>query len=245
MIQLPNNKKCYNLPEQVAQNLLNIQYLAEQYKNIDELPAIWQSYKETFDADQETFAGWTTTFEGWDTTLATYLANMSSAAVGAIAGQNIAPANVNVSNTLQAAHAKIFEVIEDSNDHVRFVEGSGIDSSLSGLTTVFNKWSLSGSHIMFVIAGTIDTGTTVNNGNLFSTIVLPSWIRDKIIPVFATYYVEIKDIDFYADDFTKQTMAISLEKRDNVIYIRQSGTSTTFDKTRMFRIQFDLLIDNN
>ena len=37
MIQLPNNKKCYNLPEQVAQNLLNIQYLAEQYKNIDEL----------------------------------------------------------------------------------------------------------------------------------------------------------------------------------------------------------------
>ena len=102
MIQLPNNKKCYNLPEQVAQNLLNIQYLAEQYKNIDELPAIWQSYKETFDAEQETFEGWTTTFEGWDNTLSTYLANMSSAAVGAIAGQNIAPANVAATGNITA-----------------------------------------------------------------------------------------------------------------------------------------------
>ena len=98
MIQLPNNKKCYNLPEQVAQNLANITYLAEEYKNIDELPSIWQTYKETFDAEQETFGEWTTTFEGWDTTLATYLANMSSAAVGAIAGQNIAPANITATN---------------------------------------------------------------------------------------------------------------------------------------------------
>ena len=94
MIQLPNNKKCYNLPEQVAQNLLNIQYLAEQYKNIDELPAIWADYKTAFDADLHTFEDWTTTFEGWENTLATYLANMSSAAVGAIAGQDIAPKDI-------------------------------------------------------------------------------------------------------------------------------------------------------
>ena len=94
MIQLPNNKKCYNLPEQVAQNLLNIQYLAEQYKNIDELPSIWADYKTAFDADLHTFEDWTTTFEGWENTLATYLANMSSAAVGAIAGQDIAPKTV-------------------------------------------------------------------------------------------------------------------------------------------------------
>ena len=89
MIQLPNNKKCYNLPEQVAQNLLNIQYLAEQYANIDELPSIWADYKTAFDADLHTFEDWTTTFEGWENTLATYLANMSSAAVGALAGQDV------------------------------------------------------------------------------------------------------------------------------------------------------------
>ena len=98
MIKLPDNKKCYSLPEQVAQNLLNIQYLAEQYKNIDALPAVWQTYKEEFDREIETFGDWTTTFEGWDNTLSTYLANMSSAAVSAIAGQDIAPKTVSQTN---------------------------------------------------------------------------------------------------------------------------------------------------
>ena len=124
MIQLPNNKKCYSLPEQVAQNLLNITYLAEQYKNIDELPAIWADYKTAFDADLHTFEDWTTTFEGWENTLATYLANMSSAAVGAIAGQNIAPANItaiNISGTAITGDSIIenmsgytMEVIDDT-----------------------------------------------------------------------------------------------------------------------------------
>ena len=102
MIELPNKKKCYNLPEQVAQNLLNITYLAEQYKNIDALPTIWQTYKEEFDRELETFGEWTTTFEGWTESLSTYLANMSSAAVGAIAGQNIAPANVAATGNITA-----------------------------------------------------------------------------------------------------------------------------------------------
>lgn len=102
MIELPNKKKCYNLPEQVAQNLLNIQYLAEQYKNIDALPAIWKTYKEEFDNELEIFGEWTTTFEGWTESLSTYLANMSSAAVGAIAGQNIAPANIAATGNITA-----------------------------------------------------------------------------------------------------------------------------------------------
>ena len=98
MIELPNKKKCYNLPEQVAQNLLNIQYLAEQYKNIDALPAIWQTYKEEFDNEFDTFEGWERTFGGWETTLETYLASMSSAAVGALAGQDVSVRTITQTN---------------------------------------------------------------------------------------------------------------------------------------------------
>ena len=98
MIELPDKRKCFNLSEQVAQNLRNITFLAEEYKNIDSLPVIWQTYKEEFDSEFETFEGWEGTFEGWTTTLETYLANMSSAAVSAIANQDIAPKTVNQTN---------------------------------------------------------------------------------------------------------------------------------------------------
>ena len=98
MIQLPDNRKCYNLQEQVAQNLNNITYLAQVYAEIDALPAEWRSYKAEFDAEKLIFEGWTTTFEGWDTTLATYLANMSSAAVGALAGQDVSVKTIEQTN---------------------------------------------------------------------------------------------------------------------------------------------------
>lgn len=244
MIQLPNNEKCYSLPEQVAQNLLNIKYLAEQYANIDALPDIWAAYKSEFDSEIETFGNWTTTFEGWDTTLSTYLANMSSAAVGAISGQNIAPANITSSGTFTASHAKIYETLEDSSDHKRFVEGNGTTVALTGVTIVYNKWSLSGSHIMFVCAGNVAENTVIPNAQVLGDYAIPQWILDKIYPVFGTNVIERKAITFSADDYSTQDMPCSLEKIGNHIYIRQSTGATTFTKDRGFRIQFDLLIDN-
>ena len=110
MIELPDKKKCFSLPEQVAQNLRNITFLAEQYKNIDALPAIWQVYKEEFDSEMETFEGWTTTFEGWDNTLSTYLANMSSAAVSALVGQDVKVKTIEQTN---ANYAVSFNLAPD------------------------------------------------------------------------------------------------------------------------------------
>ena len=173
MIQLPNNEKCYSLPEQVAQNLLNIQYLAEQYKNIDELPAIWQSYKETFDAEQETFAGWTTTFEGWDTTLATYLVNMSSAAVSAIAGQNIAPGAVAATGKITAP-----EIVETMTDYV-FIP----TAEQTGLTREFIYAGIvkNGNKLTLVIALNLTrTGTAGSNQVNLGVFGIPAAIGAKI-----------------------------------------------------------------
>ena len=130
MIELPDKRKCYNLPEQVAQNLRNITFLAEQYKNIDEIPAEWRAYKEIFDAEKETFEGWETTFEGWDTTLSTYLTNMSTAAVSAIAGQNIAPANISATGGISAP-----EIIESMSGYSASLKATDEDYEIENVYT--------------------------------------------------------------------------------------------------------------
>lgn len=250
MIELPNKKKCYNLPEQVAQNLLNIQYLAEQYKNIDELPSIWADYKTAFDADLHTFEDWTTTFEGWENTLATYLANMSSAAVGAIAGQNIAPANVAASGTLTANHAQIFEQIEDSNGHLRFIENDNtqvILPTITGVTFTYGRWSLSGSHFMFVVAGNIAAGTALTAQiNPFAQANLPSWIAAKIIPMYSTVLGSAKMDVVDHVTYTMHTVSCAVDKvGDYGVRISYPTYTQDVSNDGSFRIQIDLLIDNN
>ena len=173
MIQLPNNKKCYNLPEQVAQNLLNIQYLAEQYANIDELPSIWADYKTAFDADLHTFEDWTTTFEGWENTLATYLANMSSAAVGAIAGQNIAPANVAATGNITAN-----SIIENM---------SGYSASIATITnlTIENVYCSAvknGNKVTFVVALNLTRTDTITSATELVLFTIPQAVGEKLYP---------------------------------------------------------------
>lgn len=173
MIELPNKKKCYNLPEQVAQNLLNIQYLAEQYKNIDALPVIWQTYKEEFDRELETFGEWTTTFEGWDTTLSTYLANMSSAAVGAIAGQNIAPGNVAATGNITA------------NSIIENMSGYSVNlNSPTGWTfeKIYISAAKTGNKLTVVVALNVTKGAGAQYNPTICDIKLPVAVYDSLYP---------------------------------------------------------------
>ena len=154
--------------------------------------------------------------------------------------------DVNVSGNLTATHAKIFETIEDNDGHVRFVEGDGVQGSLAGVTISYCKWSLSGSHLMMVVAGTIANGTVIPNAFSFAYFSLPQWIYDKIYPIVDANVIERRVISFTASDYSTQDMPCTFEKRSgNAIYVRQSTVATTFTADRSFRIQFDLLIDNN
>ena len=169
MIELPDKKKCFNLSEQVAQNLRNITYLAEEYKNIDALPAIWQVYKEEFDSEMETFEGWTTTFEGWDTTLSTYLVNMSSAAVSAIAGQNIAPAAI-------AATGKI-----TSPEIVESMAGYSFGNASSAFTIIYAGAVKTGNKLTLVVFAQFNSASPSNLMSL-GEFTLPSAVLNKIYP---------------------------------------------------------------
>ena len=227
MIQLPNNKKCYNLPEQVSQNLLNIQYLAEQYKNIDELPSIWADYKTAFDADLHTFEDWTTTFEGWENTLATYLANMSSAAVGAIAGQNIAPANVNATTKVDAPLITGDEIVEKM---------SGYSATLSTQTNwliekVYISAVKNGNKLTFVVALNL-TKLDAGAANFFNlgSLTIPSAIGEKLYPATVGLYqfLDNKVINAFSSYDNHVSCPAYIAKSSDTLLLVTMGDASNF-----------------
>lgn len=137
-----------------------------------------------------------------------------------------------------------FEQIEDAQGNKRFVEGDGVPLVQEGYTSVYCKWSLSGTHLMMVVAGVISEDAIIGNGTYLGTFKLPQWIFDKIYPVFGDE-LEIKEIYAYNDDWTSQNFNVDLNKStNNTMIIRIVSGGITATKDRQFRIQFDLLIDN-
>ena len=136
--------------------------------------------------------------------------------------------------------------IVDSHGNKRFVEGTGTTVLTSGQADIaFCKWSLSGSHIMFVMAGTIKANATITGGSWLANYVVPQWIADKIIPVWDKANIEMKDIRLYADDWTNVTVSAMLTKTGRTVHIINTGAINNSEKNRSFRIQFDLLIDSD
>ena len=133
------------------------------------------------------------------------------------------------------------ESLIDSAGNLRFIEGDGELNTISGLTITYNKYSLSGSHLMFVIAGSV-TNASVLTGKIV-TYNLPEWILDKI---YATYgsFIERKALLLYANDNSSQNIELGFIKASTNVYIQFNG-SLTLTADRAFRIQFDLLIDND
>ena len=131
------------------------------------------------------------------------------------------------------------ETIKDIAGNLRFIEGEGTEPAIPGVTISYLKWSLSGTHLMMVLSGKIDNGTSITAG-VFGRFAIPSWILDKIYPVEGTF-IENKQIAIYGTDYTTQTLSVSLNKASTNLYLNVASITLTAD--RSFRIQFDLLID--
>ena len=140
-------------------------------------------------------------------------------------------------------NAKLFENIVDANGHKRFIDGNGIvNSELTGLTSVFCKWSLSGTHIMFVLAGTFADESEISNAQMIVEFNLPEWIQNKIYGVWGSN-IELKTYNMYANDWTSQTLDVILVKQTGGVRL-QSAVNRTMTADRNFRFAFDLIIDN-
>ena len=138
---------------------------------------------------------------------------------------------------------KAFENIVDKDGHKRFIEGEvHLDNSVpSGYTELYGKWSLSGTHLLIVIAFSIDNAVNTGYVTTLTTVNIPDWIKNKIVPLGNTY-IELKNVYGYASDDSTQQVACQLRLRNDEIAISQS--SITMTAKRAFRVAFDLLIDD-
>lgn len=132
------------------------------------------------------------------------------------------------------------EQIVDKDGNKRFIEGNITMETITGVTQTYGKWSLSGTHLMIVIAGTIDNGTEITAGKLCS-INIPEWILDKIYTIYSSYVVVKNKEPIYGTGLNSQDLGFYLRKTTE-LFIDTGSVTTTDD--RNFRVEFDLLIDN-
>lgn len=131
------------------------------------------------------------------------------------------------------------EKIKDASGHNRFIEGDITTIDVEGVTYSYKKWSLSGTHLMVVLAGNILDETVFPSGEI-ANFTLPSWIMDKITAITGDRVI-IAKLVAYGSDLSSQESACYLRKSTNM-YITFGGLTLT--ATRSFRVEFDLLIDN-
>lgn len=137
---------------------------------------------------------------------------------------------------------KIFENIVDKDGHPRFIEGDIEIQTITGITKTYGKWSLCGTHLLFVLGLDFDIATF--SSQTIANIKLPQWIADKIVPLYATSIVDNKAFSAYTDTYNAQAINASLQKfslTGDTIAIYMSGFTT--NAVRHCRITFDLLID--
>ena len=134
------------------------------------------------------------------------------------------------------------EDIVDSKGNKRFIEGNGAPATITGVTFTYNKWSLSGTHLMCVLAGTLAGNTFLDSNLKFTSFALPQYILDKIVPVYGTV-IDVKTVKFYTDGGTADDRSFYIKKTNGLLtFVLVSGGS--LQSSRNFRIQMDLLIDS-
>ena len=241
MIKLPNDKVCYNLPEQVGVNAANIKYLAETYKNLDEIVATWPEYKAEWDQFVIDYAGWTDT-------LANYLTDMSSAAVSAIAGQNIAPANVAATASVSAPSITGGAIIEDMVGYSFSTYGT----NPTGLTITFTYAGMvkNGNKLTLALAGKIQRSGTLSPQNTNAILfTIPQEVYDKLFEttISGNTLLTTKGLELYNTYSSHITVPAILSKTSAhtlrlVIYSLNSMTDGT---EYTFRYEETFLLSDN
>ena len=131
-------------------------------------------------------------------------------------------------------------LVDDSGNH-RFIEGNGTPATIEGFEATYCKWSLSGTHLMLVLAGNFENAVSVTQGAVLATFAIPEFVLNKISTVIGSN-IEYKQVSAYSADYDTQSMVFLLRKFATLVITCNSNI--TFTKARTFRIQFDLLIDN-
>lgn len=157
-------------------------------------------------------------------------------------GKTITVTDANTVSSTGVVTSPTLENIKDLAGNLRFIEGNLSIATITGVTFNYYKWSLSGTHLMFVMGGTIDNGVTIPANSTLANVTLPDYINDKIVNLFGTL-VDRKTFGVYGSDYSTQSIIINFEKSTSVISFK-TAAEYTMTADRVFRYQFDLLIDN-
>ena len=99
---------------------------------------------------------------------------------------------------------------------------------------------------MLVLAGYIGENISVIADSVLGTASIPSWMYSKIYPFKqGSEIIMYKDMSVIDSGWNKEDLAFYIAKSGaSIVLYNQSPISTTAEQTKYFRIQFDLLIDN-
>lgn len=129
--------------------------------------------------------------------------------------------------------------IVDTNGNYRFVEGDGIPDT-TNITSSYCKWSLSGTHLMIVLAGKYIVNNVADQ-TVLAQYEVPEFILNKIFPVWGDN-IEMKQVFARLEAGTGYEDWFKFVKENGKLKILQQGQYNHNDT--YFRIQFDLLIDS-
>lgn len=142
----------------------------------------------------------------------------------------------------------LLENVVDSKGRNRFIEGDvNMPVEITGVTKIYGKWSLSGTHLMVVMVLNLEDTTVVPTSSVVGlTDGLPKWIYDKIVPTISTSGVEIKSFTAFDSSSQSQTFgSVLLNKaNDNQLSITKYG-ALTLTSDKKVKIIYDLVIDND
>ena len=136
------------------------------------------------------------------------------------------------------------ETIKDKDDHSRFIEGAIITQEVEGVTQKYGKWSLSGTHLMIVVAITFANGYQLGSFTM-GELELPKWVYDKIYGVIGSSGVDVKGFNAWDTSSTSQSISTNILEKigNNKLRIIHYG-AVTFTSEKTVRMSYDLLIDN-
>lgn len=145
--------------------------------------------------------------------------------------------------SLEATDAiKYLSKIIDEDGKSRFLQGNGVPNE--DVVSPYCKWSLSGTHLLCVIAGTFEDGTELPAYFTLARFGPPQWVLDKIYPVWASVNIERFTAKLTANDWSTQDLDLLLQDQGSYLQIIGNNSQVvTLTATRSFRIQIDLLID--
>lgn len=146
-------------------------------------------------------------------------------------------------NWIKNGTTHIFNDITDEHGNHRFVEGNVTHNNLSGVTAIYGKWSLSGTHLMITALYDFAAGATVAADTLLCGLQVPNFISSKIYPLYGDVANRLV-IQAFDQAGAIQNFTVFLHTQGDTLTL-VTGTSTTFTTGKTARIQFDLLIDTD